>query len=53
MGGDASEACRIVMSPVLGEYQRTDMEGNFVLSRNPASSVLEWKTKSDGGGTTF
>lgn len=53
MGGDASQACRIVMDPVLGGFQRTDYKGNFVLSKNPASPLLKLQTKPDVGSTTL
>lgn len=42
--------CGIVMDPRVKEYGRTDVEGNFVLSRDPASPILKLKTDMYAGG---
>ncbi|KAM5569062.1 lipase [Rosa sericea] len=42
--------CKIVMGPGLLEHGRTDLEGNFVLSRDLATPVLKLKTRPDAGG---
>lgn len=42
--------CGIVMDPRVKEYGRTDVEGNFVLSRDPASPILKRKTDMYAGG---
>lgn len=42
--------CKIVMGPGLLEHGRTDLEGNFVLSRDLATPVLKLKAQSDSGG---
>ncbi|XVF62650.1 hypothetical protein PTKIN_Ptkin09bG0025400 [Pterospermum kingtungense] len=43
-------SCRIVMDPRVAEYGKTDVEGNFILSRNPATHVLKMNTQSNEGG---
>ncbi|XVE82076.1 hypothetical protein DITRI_Ditri15bG0117500 [Diplodiscus trichospermus] len=41
-------SCRIVMDPRVAEYGKTDHQGNFVLSRDPAT--LKMNTRSNEGG---
>ncbi|CAI0466678.1 unnamed protein product [Linum tenue] len=43
--GDVDLSCGIVMAPALKEFSTTDLKGNFVLSRVPASSILKMKTE--------
>lgn len=50
MGCDKWMPCGIVMDPRVAEYGQTDLEGNFVLSRPPATSILKLKTDSDAAG---
>ncbi|XVF38649.1 hypothetical protein REPUB_Repub20aG0120600 [Reevesia pubescens] len=45
-------SCRIVMDPRVSEYGKTDIEGNFVLSRDPAKLVLKMNTQSNKGEVT-
>ncbi|KAL3812824.1 hypothetical protein ACJIZ3_014092 [Penstemon smallii] len=40
MGCDTSSGCRIVMDPRVVSYGRTDLDGNFILSRDPSISIL-------------
>ncbi|KAM5577970.1 lipase [Rosa sericea] len=42
--------CKIVMGPGLLDHGRSDLEGNFVLSRDLATPVLKLKIQSDAGG---
>lgn len=35
------------MDPRVAEYGKTDLQGNFVLSRIPATPILKLKTESD------
>lgn len=42
-------SCRIVMDHALLDYHRTDVEGNFVLSRDPGTPVIKLNTQSDAG----
>ncbi|KAF3456146.1 hypothetical protein FNV43_RR00796 [Rhamnella rubrinervis] len=44
-----SRSCRIVMNPGLLEYSRTDIGGNLILYRDPATPLLKLNTKSDVG----
>ncbi|KAI5349577.1 hypothetical protein L3X38_002465 [Prunus dulcis] len=41
--------CRIVMGPGVVEYSRTDLGGNFVLSRDLATPVLKLNAMSEAG----
>ncbi|KAH0992882.1 hypothetical protein GBA52_004365 [Prunus armeniaca] len=41
--------CRIVMGPGVVEYSRTDLGGNFVLSRDLATPVLKMNAISEAG----
>lgn len=41
--------CRIVMGPGVVEYSRTDLGGNFVLSRDLATPVLNLNAMSEAG----
>ncbi|KAM0962785.1 hypothetical protein ACFX2A_022343 [Malus domestica] len=41
--------CRIVMGTGVEGYSRTDLGGNFVLSRDPATSVLKLNAAPDTG----
>ncbi|CAL1413304.1 unnamed protein product [Linum trigynum] len=43
--GDVDLSCGIVMAPALKEFSTTDLEGNLVLSRVPASPILKMKTE--------
>ncbi|KAF2287685.1 hypothetical protein GH714_002313 [Hevea brasiliensis] len=43
-------SCGIVMDSRVKEYGKTDLKGNFVLSRDPASPILKLKTEAYGGG---
>ncbi|KAJ4722234.1 Lipase [Melia azedarach] len=47
LGCDAWRSCGIVMDPRVAEYGKTDLQGNFVLSRIPATPILKLKTESD------
>lgn len=40
MGCDTWRSCGIVMDPQVVEYRKTDFEGNFILSRNPATPTV-------------
>ncbi|XP_004296800.1 PREDICTED: lipase-like [Fragaria vesca subsp. vesca] len=42
--------CKIVMGPGLLEHGRTDLEGNFVLSRDLSTPGLKLKTRPDARG---
>lgn len=42
--------CRIVMDPPVMDYGTTDLRGNFILSRNPATPVIKLNTDSGTGG---
>ena len=42
--------CKIVMLPGLLDHGRSDLEGNFVLSRDHATPVFKLKIQSDAGG---
>ncbi|PON80293.1 Fungal lipase-like domain containing protein [Parasponia andersonii] len=50
LSGDAWRSCRIVMDHALVDYRLTDGEGNFVLSRDPATPVVKLNTQSGAGG---
>lgn len=50
LSGDAWRSCRIVMDHALVDYRGTDVEGNFVLSRDPASPIIKLNTQLDAGG---
>ncbi|GLT76936.1 hypothetical protein SLA2020_485690 [Shorea laevis] len=43
-------SCKIVHDPGLVEYSKTDLQGNFILSRDPATPILKTETQSNGGG---
>ncbi|KAJ7980222.1 Lipase [Quillaja saponaria] len=45
MGGETAGTCRIVMDPGLVNYGITDLGGNFILSRDPASPLLKLNTQ--------
>ncbi|KAK8703959.1 hypothetical protein V6N13_047597 [Hibiscus sabdariffa] len=40
-------SCRIVMDPRVTEYGKTDLKGNFILSRAPTTGVLKTNTRSN------
>lgn len=46
LGGDGSGFCRIVMDPRLDLYSVQDLNGSFVLSRNPSDSVAKTTIES-------
>ncbi|KAJ9154460.1 hypothetical protein P3X46_027790 [Hevea brasiliensis] len=48
--GKALNSCGIVMDSRVNEYGRTDIQGNFKLSRDPASPILKLKTDVNAGG---
>ncbi|KAE8735003.1 lipase-like isoform X3 [Hibiscus syriacus] len=41
-------SCRIVMDPQVSEYGKTDLKGNFILSRAPATRVNNRSTEGEG-----
>ncbi|KAL7178087.1 hypothetical protein ACSBR2_031274 [Camellia fascicularis] len=41
MSGEST--CRIAMDPRVASYSTQDLEGNFILSRDPSASVVEMK----------
>ncbi|XP_038723311.1 lipase-like [Tripterygium wilfordii] len=45
--GETWRSCGIVMDPLVADYRKTDTQGNFILSRNPNSSVLRLNTQTD------
>ncbi|KAF5738700.1 Alpha/beta-Hydrolases superfamily protein [Tripterygium wilfordii] len=45
--GETCRSCGIVMDPRVAEYRKTDIQGNFIFSRNPAASVLRLDAQSD------
>ncbi|XP_022740878.1 lipase-like [Durio zibethinus] len=45
-------SCRIVMDPGVAKYGKTDLKGNFILSRDPAKHVLKMNTRSNEGEVT-
>ncbi|XP_030507768.2 lipase [Cannabis sativa] len=47
--GSAWRSCRIVMDHGLVDYGRTDAEGNFVVSREPATPLIKLNTLSAAG----
>lgn len=47
LGGDGSGVCRFVFDPQLDTYAMQDLDGNFVLTRNPSDSVAKMITKSN------
>lgn len=53
MGCKEWTSCRIVMDPRVAEYGKTDLKGNFILSRPPAASILKLRTDSDAAGNHF
>ncbi|ESR32878.1 Lipase 3 domain-containing protein [Citrus sinensis] len=53
MGCNEWTPCRIVMDPRVAEYGKTDLKGNFILSRPPAASILKLRTDSDAAGNHF
>ncbi|KAL9407848.1 hypothetical protein AB3S75_046399 [Citrus x aurantiifolia] len=53
MGCNGRTPCRIVMDPRVAEYRKTDLKGNFILSRPPAASILKLRTDSDAAGNHF
>ncbi|XP_021904988.1 lipase-like [Carica papaya] len=40
------QSCRIVMDPRVRQHGKTDLKGNFVLSRVPSTPILEMKAQS-------
>ncbi|GMP56767.1 hypothetical protein CsSME_00021122 [Camellia sinensis var. sinensis] len=46
LGGDTPRTCRIVMDPRVAEYGVQDLGGNFILSRDPSTSVVKLKIES-------
>ncbi|KAJ4956496.1 hypothetical protein NE237_013279 [Protea cynaroides] len=44
--GDSWGSCRMVMDSHTLSYGRTDLNGNIILSRNPATSVLKLNTQT-------
>ncbi|KDP40015.1 hypothetical protein JCGZ_02013 [Jatropha curcas] len=48
--GETWRSCGIVMDSFVKEYGKTDLDGNFALSRNPATPILKLKTEVDDGG---
>ena len=42
--------CRIVMDPPVVDYGTTDLGGNFILSRNPATPVIKLNGNPVGDG---
>ncbi|KAK0608448.1 hypothetical protein LWI29_030722 [Acer saccharum] len=49
LGCDAWVSCRIVMDSRIEEYGNTDLNGNFVLSRNFTTPILKLNTESEVG----
>ncbi|XP_073123627.1 lipase-like [Henckelia pumila] len=45
MGCDSPSGCRIVMDPNVAAYEKTDVYGNFILSRYPLTPVLKQSTE--------
>ncbi|KAL8100333.1 lipase-like [Apium graveolens] len=52
MGCDAEVACKMVMHPALAAFSKTDEVGNFILSRDPVTSVLQINREMDALSTT-
>lgn len=44
MGCDESMKCKIVMDNRLAPYGRTDIDGNFIVLRDPSTSVVKLNT---------
>ncbi|GKU85533.1 hypothetical protein SLEP1_g199 [Rubroshorea leprosula] len=42
-------SCRIVSDPLVAEYGKTDLQGNLILSKDPATPILKMKTQSSEG----
>lgn len=53
LGCETSTICRIVMDTRVSMYGTKDFNGNFVLSKQPSSSVLKMNTEAGVQGTSI
>lgn len=44
---ESSNTCRIVMDPRLAAYGSTDLDGNFIVLRDPSKSILKLNAEGD------